>query len=130
MREEPEQWSIDDLVADHGLTSYNRRLADKVLNALNQAISVGRTDVAEHLQQALRVCVDEEQEMRNAILIEKAEAWRAFVEARDSYVRYVRAREAKGEASVRAREAKGEASTDTRDAMEAMRGAYVGWSRM
>ncbi len=116
MREEPEQRSIDDLVADHGLTSYNRRLADKVLNAFNQAISVGRTDVAEHLQQALRVCVDEEQEMRNAILIEKAEAWRAFVEARDSYVR--------------AREAKGEASTDTREAMEAMRDAYVGWSRM
>ncbi len=114
MREEPERPGIEDLIADHGLTSYNRRLADKILNAFNQATSVGRTDVAELLGRALRVCIDEEQEMRNAILIEKADAWRAFVATRNDYVR--------------AREASGEQSEEARSAMDAMRGAYVVWS--
>ena len=116
MREEPERPRIEDLIADHGLTSYNRRLADKILNAFNQATSVGRTDVAEILGHALRACIDEEQEMRNAVLIEKADAWRAFVTARNDYVR--------------AREASGEQSDEARSAMEAMRAAYVGWSRL
>ena len=116
MREEPESPGIEDLIADHGLTSYNRRLADKILNALNQATSVGRTDVAEILDKALRLCVDEEQEMRNAILVEKATTWRTFVAARNDYIR--------------ARAARGETSAEARAAMKRMRGAYVEWSRL
>ncbi len=85
MAESVDGKTIDGLVEDYGLTSYNRRLADKILNAFNQAMAVGRSDVAEKLEVALRTCVDEEQEMRNAAFLEKAERWRGFVETRDAY---------------------------------------------
>lgn len=50
--------SIEDLIGNYGVTAYNRRLADKILNAFNQAVAVGRADVAERLQTALEMCID------------------------------------------------------------------------
>ena len=116
MREEPDATTIDELIADHGLTSYNRRLADKIFNGFNQATAIGRTDVAEILEKVLRLCIAEEHEMRNAVLVEKAEAWRGFVEARNVYMQ--------------ARESGGEQGAEIRAAMDAMRGAYTMWSRL
>ena len=114
---EPEQgYSIDELVKNHGLTSYNRRLADKILNAFNQAIAVGRSDVAEQLEAALEICIDEEQEMRNAAFLEKASFWRQFVEARDAY------KAASDEHS--------EESPEALAALAVMRKAYGEWSRL
>jgi len=107
---------IEDLVHDLGLTSYNRRLADKILNAFNQATAVGRNDVAEKLEQALRVCLDEQQEMRNAAFLAKAECWRRFVEMRNAYQQLV------------ARH--GERGAEAQAALSRMRQAYQEWSRL
>ncbi len=116
MSEFDDEAKIDDLIKDYGLTSYNRRLADKILNAFNQAMSVGRTDVAEALQTALRVCVDEEQEMRNAAFMEKAESWRRFVATRDTYKTACMNHP--------------EDSKEAQDALLEMRAAYNDWSRL
>jgi hypothetical protein len=116
MAERDEGYSIDELVENYGLTSYNRRLADKILNAFNQAMAVGRSDVGEQLEAALRVCVDEEQEMRNAAFLEKATSWRQFVDARDAY------KSACG--------AHAEGSPEAEAALAAMRHAYGEWSRL
>lgn len=107
---------IDDIVRDLGLTSYNRRLADKILNAFNQATAVGRNDVAEALEHALRLCVDEKQEMRNAAHLAKAECWRRFVEARDGYKTVAQSR--------------GENAAEAQEALARMRRAYQEWSRL
>ncbi len=114
---EPDQgYTIDELVKGYGLTSYNRRLADKILNAFNQAIAVGRSDVAEQLETALKVCVDEEQEMRNAAFLEKATHWRQFVEARDAYKAVC--------------DEHPEESPEAQESLAAMRNAYGEWSRL
>lgn len=116
MSEPDDELKIDDIIQDHGLTSYNRRLGDKILNAFNQATAVGRLDVAEQLERALRLCVDEEQEMRNAVMLEKAGCWRRFVAARDAY---------KG-----AVERFSERSPEAETALAEMRLAYQEWSRL
>jgi hypothetical protein len=113
----PEQeLKIEDLVHDLGLTSYNRRLADKILNAFNQATAIGRSDVAERLEQALRLCLDEQQEMRNAAFLAKADCWRRFVELRDRYQ------------ELAARH--GEQGALAQSALALMRQAYQEWSRL
>ena len=91
-------------------------MADKVLNAFNQAIAVGRSDVAEKLEIALKLCIDEEQEMRNAAFMEKADCWRHFVDARNFY------KSACAQHSERSQEAEG--------ALGQMREAYGAWSRL
>lgn len=111
-----DELSIEDVVQDQGLTSYNRRLADKILNAFNQATAVGRLDVAEQLEAALKLCVDEEQEMRNAALLEKAACWRRFVEARDAYKRAV--------------ERYTSNAPEAQSALSAMRMAYKEWRQL
>lgn len=113
----PEQeLKIEELVKDLGLTTYNRRLADKILNAFNQATAVGRNDVAEKLEQALRLCLDERQEMRNAAFLAKADCWRRFVEARDDYQGLL--------------DRHGEQAAEVQEAMSRMRQAYQDWSRL
>jgi hypothetical protein len=108
--------TIDELVHDLGLTSYYRRLADKILNAYNQAIAVDRGDVAEQLKLALRLCLDEEQEMRNAAHMAKADCWRRFVDARNAYTAEV--------------EGRGELAPEAQAALSQMRRAYQEWSRL
>lgn len=111
-----DELNLEDVIQDQGLTSYNRRLADKILNAFNQATAVGRLDVAEQLESALKLCVDEEQEMRNAVLVEKAACWRRFVEARDAYKRAVKRFS--------------ESAPETESALTAMRQAYQEWRQL
>lgn len=108
--------TIEEVIQDRGLTTYNRRLADKILNAFNQATAVGRLDVAEQLEVALKLCVDQEQEMRNAVLLEKAACWRRFVEARDAYKR--------------AAERHSEDAPEAQSALAAMRAAYREWRQL
>ena len=111
-----DQIHLEELIQDQGLTSYNRRLADKILNAFNQAMSVGRSDVAEKLEDALRSCIDEGQEMRNAVFMEKAGHWRRFVAAREFYKTCIATY--------------GEGMPEASEALTAMRQAYMEWSQL
>jgi len=72
-----------------GEPRYNRRLADKILAAFNQAYASGAMEVAETLRRALER--SEEDNRRNPHrtrrdeAMNQVEAWVAFVEARNRY---------------------------------------------
>lgn len=75
----------EELVNDYGLTPYNRRLADKILNAYNQAIALERDEVSDLLMRALQATIDSDADDRNAGALNKAALWQEFVLARNAY---------------------------------------------
>lgn len=85
MTAERDEGDAERLLQDYGLTDYNRRLADKILNAFAQACALDRDDVAEALMAALRTCVEGEGHKRNLHAISKADLWRRFIESRNDY---------------------------------------------
>lgn len=76
----------------HGVPEYSRRLTDKILAAFNHAYSLGETEIAAALREALaaaerRVPKGLRSERRGATALEQADLWAAFVDARDDYNR-------------------------------------------
>jgi hypothetical protein len=104
----------EELVNDYGLTPYNRRLADKILNAYNQAVALGQEDVAGLLIQSLQASIRHDQDTRNAGTLVKADLWQRFVVARNTY-RGVREKNAQQSPEVLA-------------ALEDMKSTYSAWS--
>lgn len=104
----------EELVNDYGLTPYNRRLADKILNAYNQAIALGQEDVAGLLVQALQASIGHDEDNRNAGALVKADLWHRFVAARNAYRS--------------ARDANDQQSAAVLAALDAMKDAYAAWS--
>jgi hypothetical protein len=104
----------DELVDDYGLTPYNRRLADKILNAYNQAAALDRHDLAEMLLQALKACIATDEDQRNAGAIQKAHLWQQFVDSRNRYkdVRHSHQQQ----------------SPEVLAALETMKHAYTAWN--
>lgn len=110
----PGQKNWEELVNDYGLTPYNRRLADKILNAYNQAVALDQEDVAGLLIQALEASIRHDQDNRNAGALVKADLWQRFVSARNTY-RSVRDRHEQQDPEVLA-------------ALDSMKVAYTAWS--
>jgi hypothetical protein len=72
-----------------GEPEYTRRLADKILSAFNHAYASGQHDIARDLRAAL-VKLDERVRTagptrRAHSVVEEADRWVAFVQARDRY---------------------------------------------
>ncbi len=104
----------EELVNDYGLTPYNRRLADKILNAYNQAIALERSQVSDLLLQALHATIASDADNRNAGAITKAGLWQDFVEARNKYKAI--------------REQHEQSDQEVLDALDVMKQAYNAWS--
>ena len=106
--------SWEDLVNDYGLTPYNRRLADKILNAYNQAIALGHDDVSDLLIRALNAAIGHDQDNRNQGALLKADLWQRFVTARNDYRK--------------ARDNNQQQAPEVLAALDAMKNAYTAWS--
>ncbi|MEQ9640855.1 MAG: hypothetical protein RIM84_12605 [Alphaproteobacteria bacterium] len=104
----------EELVNDFGLTPYNRRLADKILNAYNQSIALERSQVSELLLQALHATIASDADNRNEGALAKASLWQEFVAARNSYKKV--------------REAHEQSDQEVLAALEVMKKAYNAWS--
>lgn len=104
----------EELVNDYGLTPYNRRLADKILNAYNQAVALDQQDVAGLLLQALQASIRHDQDNRNAGALVKADLWQQFVTARNTYRS--------------AREKNEQQAPEVLAALDGMKAAYTAWS--
>jgi hypothetical protein len=104
----------EDLVNDYGLTPYNRRLADKILNAYNQAIALDHGDVADLLIQALKASIAHDKDNRNQGALLKADLWQRFVSARNAYRS--------------ARDKHDQQAPEVLAALDEMKNAYTAWS--
>ncbi len=76
----------------HGVPEYSRRLTDKILAAFNHAYSLGETEIAAALRDALEAAERRtpkglQSERRGATAVQQADLWAAFVDARDAYNR-------------------------------------------
>lgn len=104
----------EELVNDYGLTPYNRRLADKILNAYNQAIALERSVVADLLLKALQATIDSDSDNRNASALNKAGLWLEFVKARNDYKQV--------------RDQHEQSDPEVLRALDVMKAAYNAWS--
>jgi hypothetical protein len=96
----------------------NRRLADKIFTAFSQAYAMGASQVAHRLRQALAEAQvldpGSTGERRGGNLLEQADLWTGFVDARSAYNEAL---------------ANGAAAPETvRQALAAMRAAHDRWS--
>ena len=110
--------NAQELAVEAGVIDYNRRLADKILDAFIHAYSIGETEFAERLR-AILIEVEEQGRRRYPgrranEAAEQAECWVRFVEARDVYRRVTQSSKADPD--------------QVSAALEQMKEAYKHWS--
>ncbi len=100
---------------DFGEPAFKRRLSDKILAAFNHAYSLGEFDVAQALKDALSTVESQARQRigvhRKANVMDQAERWIEFVEARNAY-----------------RAAEGAPGCAADEALDHMKQAYLRWS--
>jgi hypothetical protein len=88
---EDQERSDELLIADIGQPPYERRLTDKILIAFNHALALGYVEIAERLHLTLEIAeregVKKYGERRGVTVLDLAGLWRAFIAARDHFVR-------------------------------------------
>lgn len=86
-----EDGSEEFMLAESGSPLHDRRLTDKILAAFNHALALGYPEIAERLHVALELAeregVKKHGERRGVTALDLAGLWRAFVGARDLYLR-------------------------------------------